>query len=60
VVFTEAAQQVVWLRLLALSQQVCMETLQTLAAHILSGLFFKNQPLRQQPQQVDHGTLQPM
>jgi hypothetical protein len=60
VVFTEAAPQVDWLQRQVLKLQVCMEILQTLAVHILSGLFFKNQLLRQQPQLVVHGTLQPM
>jgi hypothetical protein len=56
----EAAPQVDWLHRQVLKLQVCMEILQTLAAHILSGLFLKNQPLRQPPQLVVHGTLQPM
>jgi hypothetical protein len=60
VVFTEAALQVDWLQRLALSQRVCMEIQQILAVHILNGLFFKNQLLRQLRQQAVHGTLQPM
>jgi hypothetical protein len=60
VVFTEAVPQVGWLRLLVLNLRVCMAILPTLVVHILNGLFLENQPLRQQRQQVDLGTLLPM
>jgi hypothetical protein len=52
----EVVLRALWLLRQALSLQVCMEAVQHLVVHILSGLSFKNQPLRQQHQLVAHGT----
>jgi hypothetical protein len=48
VVFTEAVQQERWLLRLVQKLQVYMAVELYLAVHILSGLSFKSQPLRQQ------------